>query len=117
MRCPYCSASSEDAWIINEHAVAIPPDHPVVSCHVVVAPRRHVPGFYDLDVEEQHVIWEMLGELRQRIRRTLDVEGFDAGFVDAGAGAEVAHTHVHLIPRVPGERIQRPVGAEWVALE
>jgi diadenosine tetraphosphate (Ap4A) HIT family hydrolase len=114
--CPYCSASLEDAWIVNEHAVALPAPNAGASCHVIVAPRRHVPAFYDLDVQEQRVIWDMLRELRQRISRSLDVDKFDAGFVDARAGEEPAHTHVHLVPRVGGQTA-RPAAAEWVALE
>jgi diadenosine tetraphosphate (Ap4A) HIT family hydrolase len=114
--CPYCSAAPEDAWITNDHAVAIPRPDSRISCHVVIAPRRHVAAFYDLDVEEQRVIWEMLRELRQRISQTITVEGFDAGFVDVPAGSEPAHTHVHLIPRVRGESQELPEGAEWVDL-
>jgi diadenosine tetraphosphate (Ap4A) HIT family hydrolase len=101
---------------MNEHAVAIPHADSEISCHVVVAPRRHVAAFYDLDVEEQRVIWEMLRELRVRISKSVSVQGFDAGFVDVPAGAEPAHTHVHLLPRVAGETFQRPDGAEWVDL-
>jgi diadenosine tetraphosphate (Ap4A) HIT family hydrolase len=114
--CPYCSASAEDAWITNEHAVAIPAPNPAASCHVIVAPRRHVPAFYDLDVQEQRVIWEMLRELRMRITQSLAVTGFDAGFVDIPPGVEPAHTHVHLLPRTTGETVVRPDGAEWVDL-
>src|SRR5215472_5512846 len=104
--CPYCSASVEDAWVINEYVIAIPSKDAVTACHIVVAPRRHVPGFYDLDVQEQRMIWETLRELRDRIRRSVSVEGFDAGFVDCAG--EPAHTHVHLIPRGTGESIARP---------
>jgi diadenosine tetraphosphate (Ap4A) HIT family hydrolase len=114
--CPYCSATTEDAWIINDHAVAIPHPDSSISCHVIVAPRRHVAAFYDLDVQEQRMIWEMLRELRQRISQSLTVEGFDAGFVDVSPDSEPAHTHVHLIPRVPGETGDRPAAAEWVDL-
>jgi diadenosine tetraphosphate (Ap4A) HIT family hydrolase len=114
--CPYCSASVEDAWIINEHAVAVPPLSPVASCHVVVAPRRHVASFYDLDVQEQRVLWDMLHDLRKRIAESLTVLGFDAGFVDVAPGKEPAHTHVHLVPRVAGENAELPTEAEWVDL-
>ena len=114
--CPYCSASAEDAWIINEYAVAIPPANPIASCHVIVAPRRHVASFYDLDVQEQRVIWDMLHDLRKRITEALAVQGFDAGFVDVPAGKEPAHTHVHLVPRVAGETVQLRSEAEWVDL-
>jgi diadenosine tetraphosphate (Ap4A) HIT family hydrolase len=114
--CPYCTASADDAWLANDYAIAIPPQNPVASCHVVIAPRRHVATFYDLDVQEQRVIWDMLRELRERIRRSISVDGFDAGFVDAESGAEPAHTHVHLVPRVANGSSVRPAGAEWVDL-
>ena len=61
--CPYCSFTPEDAWILNDDVVAMPHPSPLASCHVVVAPRRHVAEFYDLDVGEQRQIWEVLGEL------------------------------------------------------
>lgn len=61
------------------------------------------------------MIWETLRELRDRIRQSLRVEGFEVGFVDCAG--EPAHTHVHLIPRSEGESVERPSGAEWVALE
>ena len=114
--CPYCSASAEDAWISNEYAIAVPPSNPVASCHVIVAPRRHVASFYDLDVQEQRVIWDMLHDLRKRITESLAVQGFDAGFVDVPSGKEPAHTHVHLVPRVAGETVDLPAEAEWVDL-
>ena len=113
--CPYCSAAPEDTWISNQHAVAIPLPDSHIACHVVVAPRRHVASFYDLDVEEQRVIWDMLRDLRRRISETMAVAGFDAGFVDPPAGSEHAHAHVHLIPRVAGKKHARPQ-AEWVDL-
>ena len=84
---------------------------------MVIAPRRHVPAFYDLDVQEQRVIWNALAQLRRRIAGTLDVESFDAGFVDAPINGDTEfHTHVHLVPRVAGQRVALPRDAEWVNL-
>jgi diadenosine tetraphosphate (Ap4A) HIT family hydrolase len=116
--CPICSIAPEDAWISTEYVVAVPHSHPLASCHVLVAPRRHVAAFYDLDVQEQRMVWDALGQLRERIKTTLSVEGFDAGFVDAPQGDEgAAHAFVHLIPRIRGESYDKPRGVEWVALE
>ena len=114
--CLYCSTPVDDAWIVNEHAVAIPHPDSKTSCHVVIAPRRHVAAFYDLDVQEQRAIWDLLRELQRRIAESFVVQGFDAGFVDVRSGAEPAHTHVHLIPRIAGESVERSTGAEWVDL-
>jgi diadenosine tetraphosphate (Ap4A) HIT family hydrolase len=83
----------------------------------VIAPRRHVPAFYDLDVQEQRMIWDALAQLRRRIAGTLDVVSFDAGFVDAElSGDSDFHTHVHLVPRVAGQSVSLPRDAEWVNL-
>jgi diadenosine tetraphosphate (Ap4A) HIT family hydrolase len=114
--CPYCNVSAEDAWIANDDVVAVPHPSPVAACHVVVAPRRHVPAFYDLDVQEQHAIWNVMAALRERISAMVNVQRFQAGFVDAAAGSEPAHTHVHLVPLIAGQRLELPAGAEWVEL-
>jgi len=115
--CPYCSVVPDDAWVSTDLVVAIPHPNPLTACHIVIAPRRHVPAFYDLDVQEQRVIWNALAQLRRRIAGTLDVESFDAGFVDALLNGDTEfHTHVHLVPRVAGQRVDLPRDAEWVNL-
>jgi len=114
--CTICSATPEDAWVFTEFVVAVPHTNPLTSCHVVVASRRHVAAFYDLDVQEQRMIWDALAQLRERIQGSLDVEGFDIGFADAPQGEDGAHAFVHLIPRINGESYDKPRGVEWVDL-
>lgn len=118
MSCPYCSITLEDAWIATEHVIAIPHATPLVSCHVVVAPRRHAAAFYDLDVHEQRMVWDAIGLLRGRIRQSLqNVEGFDVGFADGADGDPDAHACVHVVPRIAGQRVALPEGPEWVNLD
>ena len=115
--CPYCSVALDDAWVATDFVIAVPHPNPLVACHLVVAPRRHAAAFYDLDVQEQHMIWTALAELCRRITSTIAVEGFDAGFVDAPEDGEPDfHAYVHLVPRIPGHRAVLPGGAEWVDL-
>src|ERR1019366_1851813 len=47
LTCPYCSVSPEDAWVFTDFVTAKPHPSPLASCHLVVAPRRHVAAFYD----------------------------------------------------------------------
>jgi diadenosine tetraphosphate (Ap4A) HIT family hydrolase len=115
--CALCSFAAEDAWVLTHDVVAIPHPNPAASCHVIVAPRRHVAVFYDLDVSEQRRIWDTLGELRQRIAASLHVDGFDVGFAEGRHDDENAHVYVHVIPRIPGENIELPAGVEWVDLD
>jgi len=97
--------------------VAVPHPIPLNACHLIVAPRHHVAAFYDLDVQEQRMIWEAISELCGRIAASVPVEGFDAGFVDAPAGDERDfHAYLHLVPRIPGESVVLPSDAEWVDL-
>ena len=99
--------------MITEHAIAVPPPHPISTCHVVVAPRRHVMTFYELDVGEQQMVWGVVGEMRKRIADALKVSGFDIGFAD-GDPEHLIHAHIHVVPRPPGESIQLPDGIQWV---
>jgi diadenosine tetraphosphate (Ap4A) HIT family hydrolase len=103
--------------VSTEYVVAVPHPDPLAACHLIVAPRRHVAAFYDLDVQEQRMLWDALAQLRQRIAASLDVEGFDAGFLDAPvSGDPDFHTLVHLVPRIPGKRRTLSANAEWVDL-
>ena len=113
--CRYCSVSADDAWVLTDYVVAMPHPDPIASCHIVVAPRRHVATFYDLDVQEQRMLWDLVGEIRKRIALSLKVEGFDVGFSDASPEDEgSAHAHIHVLPRIPGEAIELPAGVQWV---
>jgi diadenosine tetraphosphate (Ap4A) HIT family hydrolase len=80
---------------------------------MIVAPRRHVLSFYDLDVQEQRVVWNLVKEIQQRIVSALKVDGFHVGFADGNANSPV-HAHIHVIPRSPGDSVELPLGVEWV---
>jgi diadenosine tetraphosphate (Ap4A) HIT family hydrolase len=92
----------------TEDAVAVPPHNVLTSCHVVVAPRRHVASFYELDVGEQSALWFMVGEIRKRIAASLKVDSFHIGFADG------EHTHVHVVPLCSGDAVRLPDTIEWV---
>jgi diadenosine tetraphosphate (Ap4A) HIT family hydrolase len=84
---------------------------------LLVAPRRHVAAFYDLDVQEQRMIWETISQLCRRIAESVETEGYDAGFVDSPVNGDLDfHAYLHLVPRIPGPREALPGDAEWVDL-
>ena len=63
------------------------------------------------------MVWYALGQLREHIAASVPVEGFYAGFADgAEDDASDFHTYIHLLPRLPGQRVVLPSGAEWVNL-
>jgi diadenosine tetraphosphate (Ap4A) HIT family hydrolase len=115
--CPYCECVPEDTWIFTEDVLALPHPAPFAAFHTIVAPRRHVAAFYDLDVAEQRHVWDVLTLVRKRIASTLPVTAFDVGFQDAGAADPDSHAVVHLIPRVSGAQPALPGNIDWVSLD
>ncbi len=76
----------------------------------MVAPSRHVAGFYDLDVEEQRGLWNLVSEVRRHVMATLLVKSTSIGFEDGEENQ--GHTHIHVVPHRAG--LQLPGGIEWV---
>ena len=79
---------------------------------MLVVPRRHVSSLYALDVGEQRELWGLVTEIRNRLARSMRIEGFHLGFVDFADGE--SHAFVHVVPRIPGEPLVLPAGVEWV---
>lgn len=113
VECPYCADAPDDAWVVTPDAIAVPHANPMTACHVVVAPRRHVSAFYELDVQEQRAVWALVMEIKTRIRSSLKVDGFDVGFADSEAESP-NHAHIHVVPRTPGETLVLPPEIDWV---
>ena len=112
-KCVYCDLSPEEAWISTDLALAVPHPQPLTPCHMVVVPRRHVRAFYDLDVEEQRVLWELVNEIRKRISAVLVVKGFEVGFKD-GTPLSDTHASVQVIPRTGEDGLELPPDVQWV---
>ena len=111
MTCLFCSTSPADACATSEYGMAVPAVQPLTPGHVVVAPRRHVAGLYDLDVEEQRGLWDLVAEVRKQVMMAQRVESVAIGFEDCEE--DQGHTQVHVAPRRPG--LALPDGIQWVA--
>jgi ATP adenylyltransferase len=88
--------------------------YPYINGHLLISPRRHVPGLDDLTPEElldlQFKLRQSLGILKEIMRP----DGFNVGLnlgVVAGAGVE-AHIHWHVVPRWHGDTNFIPVFAD-----
>lgn len=108
--CLFCSTAPDAAWVATEYAIALPAVHPLVLGHVVIAPRRHVPSFYDLDVSEQGGFWVLVSEVKKHILAALNIQSAAIGFADCEA--DQGHTHIHVVPLRAG--LELPAGIQWV---
>jgi diadenosine tetraphosphate (Ap4A) HIT family hydrolase len=114
-RCPFCHLENSRITLENDYAVAIPDAFPVAEGHMLIVPKRHVAGLFDLPDEEQAAVWRLVAQVRGRLASELRPHGFNVGVNDGpAAGQTVLHAHVHVIPRRAGDVADPRGGVRWV---
>jgi diadenosine tetraphosphate (Ap4A) HIT family hydrolase len=82
---------------------------------MLVIPRRHCRGLFDLDADEYAAIWRLVRDVRHALYERLQPDGFNVGANDGtAAGQTVPHAHVHVIPRFDGDVPDPRGGLRWV---
>ena len=72
--------------------------------HVLVVPKRHVAGFFEMTGEEQSAVLALLTEVQKSIQKQHSPDGYNIGVnVGKAGGQSRMHVHVHLIPRYAGD--------------
>ena len=72
--------------------------------HTLVVPERGVPRLADLLPDERRVLMDGVAEAQRRLSRVFDTKDFLVLVHDGvGAGQEVPHVHVYVLPRTSGD--------------
>lgn len=72
--------------------------------HTLVVPERGVPRLADLETAERRVLMDGVAEAQRRLQAVFGTQDFLVLVHDgAGAGQEIPHVHVHVLPRTPGD--------------
>ena len=71
---------------------------------MLVIPKRHAPTVLDLDSTEAAAVMRHVHRLAHAVTKAFDPTGINI-FQNNGisAGQTVAHYHVHVVPRYPGD--------------
>jgi diadenosine tetraphosphate (Ap4A) HIT family hydrolase len=78
--------------------------------HVLVIPKRHVAGFFDMTADEQAAVLSLLNQAQRFIHKQYAPDGYNIGAnVGKAGGQSRMHVHVHLIPRYAGD-VPNPQG-------
>jgi histidine triad (HIT) family protein len=85
--------AADDLMVLG-HVLPDLSDGPVYLGHLVVEPRRHVPGLADLTPDEAAA----LGRWAASAAKALEAEHVYSSIV----GHRIDHLHLHLVPRYPG---------------
>ena len=90
----------------------------VTQGHALVTPRRHVSSIYKLSAPEQAELWEIVGKVRALLMERFQIDSVNIGVNDGlAAGQTIAHAHVHVIPRRPGDVPDPRGGVRWIVAD
>jgi diadenosine tetraphosphate (Ap4A) HIT family hydrolase/5-methylcytosine-specific restriction endonuclease McrA len=109
--CVFCEMPQERVVAHNELCYAVRDKYPVTPKHLLVIPKRHVPGYFELGRPELNAVQFLLMQLKKQLQESdPTVTGFNVGTnYGQTAGQTVLHCHVHLIPRRAGD-VDNPAG-------
>ena len=82
----------------DEHILAFKDLHPKAPVHILVIPKTHVAGLFDIGGSHQ----DLMGHLTSKLAEIAKSQGLKDGFktqVNTGAiaGQEVFHLHYHIL--------------------
>lgn len=107
--CPFCT-SNGDVFLHNSLVYARCDAHPVTSGHLLLIPFRHVASFFETTQEERIALLHLLDEAKALLDKSHAPAGYNIGInVGEASGQTIAHVHLHLIPRYPGD-VDNPRG-------
>ena len=109
--CPFCNIGEHVEVLFKaDTAMAILDSFPISPGHTLVIPKRHIPDYFDLTVEEQNELWQLVNRCKVILQDRFHPDGFNIGInVGEMAGQSIFHVHIHLIPRYEGD-VKNPKG-------
>ena len=109
--CPFCNIGEHVEVLFKaDTAMAILDSFPISPGHALVIPKRHVADYFDLTVEEQNELWQLVNRCKIILQDRFHPDGFNIGInVGEMAGQSIFHVHIHLIPRYKGD-MKNPKG-------
>ena len=117
--CPFCAlapdAAGDDlvAWRTPDAFVVVPPEQrPRNRGHVLVLPRAHVTRLADADAALLAALYGLAGRVGLGVRRVFGATGVTMFQNEAAPDQVLAHLHVHVVPRHPGDDFRLPATAK-----
>jgi histidine triad (HIT) family protein len=82
----------------NERILAIKDLHPVAPVHILIMPKKEIPGLQDLQPEDYDLLGEIVA-VAQKLAIEFDITDGYRLLTNSGseAGQTVFHLHFHLI--------------------
>jgi diadenosine tetraphosphate (Ap4A) HIT family hydrolase len=116
--CPFCAPPQDRIWLDHSTGIVLWDAFPISEGHALVVPKQHVASIYDLPMESQAAMWQLVVDVRSRLQEKHQPDGFNIGLNDGvAAGQTVMHAHIHVIPRWDDDVPDPRGGIRWVIPE
>lgn len=98
-------------WLTSgSHFFIIHDKYPVSDGHLLIISKQLRRDFFDLTVEEQSELPEMITKAKELIEQHHNPDGYNIGMnCGSAAGQTVFHFHCHVIPRYTKD-VENPRG-------
>jgi len=115
MSCPFCNIPEHEIVAESEYSFAKMDSYPISEGHTLLISKRHVASYFDLTEVEQVDMMKLLNLVKNNADKQLLTNQYNVG-INCGelAGQTIAHVHIHLIPRTPGDVNDPRGGVRWV---
>ena len=97
--CSVCTQKESHILVLSEHALVSVSPQGVRPGHLLVASRRHVESFAELNDAEVYGLMRVLAETVIVAERVMRAERYHILRI----GDKAPHLHFHLIPRMTGD--------------
>jgi bis(5'-adenosyl)-triphosphatase len=103
--CPFCDPAILAAiYAETERCRAIYNRAPLVDGHSLIVPKRHATRLGDLSPGEWTELFGLARRMALLLMPAYGCDGYDLSLQEgASAGQTMAHLHLHIVPRRPGD--------------
>jgi len=92
----------------DERVMAFLDIRPLNEGHTLVIPKKHYETVYSVPEEEIAYLYKIVKRVTCAVKKAIDPEGISVTqHNERGAGQDVFHVHVHIIPRYEGQKLPR----------
>jgi len=96
----------------DEACLAFMDISPISPGHTLLIPKKHYEAVSEMSPEEVAALFRLVASLAAAVKAAVKADGLNVLQNNgASAGQAVAHLHIHLIPRWPGDGL----GFRWPA--
>lgn len=114
--CGIVQGNAEATFVYRDDVISIFMDiQPIHPGHILIIPNRHATYLSDLDPTVGAYIFGFAQKMVKAISKSgLPCDGVNLFLADGeAAGQEIFHVHLHVFPRIKGDRLGLKVGESY----